>query len=67
MANALRRPFLHAFRFDGSVSSICRWCQVTIASKFNEIDLRKPEDAHSCGNLNLRRMLHPELGAGIDK
>lgn len=61
MANALRRPFLHAFRFDGSVSSICRQCQMTVARKFNEIDLRKPEATHTCGGLNLRSMLHPEL------
>lgn len=67
MANALRRPFLHAFRFDGSISSICRRCQMTVARKPNEIELLQPEDAHTCGDLNFRRMLHPEQVVDSDK
>lgn len=63
-----RRPaFLHAFRFDGSISSICCLCQVTIASRHSEIDLRKSEDTHVCRGISLRRMLHPEQAADIDR
>jgi hypothetical protein len=61
VAKALRSAFLHAFRFDGSISSICRRCQITIASKPNEIDLRNPEDAHICSDFSMRGMLHPEF------
>jgi hypothetical protein len=60
VAQSARPIFLHAYRVDGSISSICRECQVIVATKPNEIDLRKPEDAHVCSNLDLRRLLHPE-------
>lgn len=52
--------FLHAYRSDGTISSICRRCQVTIASKPNEVELRKPEDAHVCSGLNFRAFFYPE-------
>jgi hypothetical protein len=60
------RVFLHAFRSDGTISSICRRCQVTIASKPNEIDLRKPEDAHICSDFSLRGMFHRERMADTE-
>ena len=52
--------FLHAFRSDGTISSICRRCQLTIASKPNEVELRKPEDAHVCSGLSFRTFFSPE-------
>jgi hypothetical protein len=39
---------------------------MTITSKPNEIDLRKPEGAHNCGGFNLGFMLHPDQVADID-
>lgn len=66
MAKAPRSAFLHAFRFDGIISSICRRCQMTIASKPNEIDLRKPEDAHICADLNLRALFQSEQVADAE-
>ena len=47
MAQTLPRIFLHAYRSDGMISSICRRCQVTVAINPNEIELRLSErDAH---------------------
>ena len=60
MAKPLRPEFLHAFRSDASVYSICRRCQMTVATKGNEIDLREPEQAHVCSDLNLGRLFYPE-------
>jgi hypothetical protein len=53
VAQTSLRVFLHAFRSDGTISSICRRCQMTIATKPNEIDLRQQEEAHICSNLDL--------------
>jgi hypothetical protein len=66
VAKSPRPAFLHAFRFDGSVLSICPRCQMTIASKSNEIDLRKPEDAHLCANFSLSRILKPGESGDFD-
>ena len=52
--------FLRAYRSDGTIYSICRRCQLTIASKPNEVDLRKPEDAHVCSSLSFRAFFSPE-------
>ena len=52
--------FLHASRSDGTISSIGRRCQLTIASKPNEVELRKPEDAHVCSSLSFRTFFSPE-------
>lgn len=60
MAQTLPRIFLHAYRSDGKISSICRRCQVTVAIKPDEIELRMPEGAHICSNLDLNRLLHRE-------
>lgn len=60
MAKPPYPEFLHAFRSDGSVYSICRRCQGTVASKSNEIDLRKPEEAHVCADLNLHRLFYAD-------
>lgn len=60
MAQTLPRVFLHAYRSDGTISSICRRCQVTVAINSNEIELRMPEGAHICSNLDLNRLLHRE-------
>lgn len=60
MAETPPRIFLHSFRSDGSISSICRQCQVTIGSRPNEIDLRKLEEVHVCSDFNLRELFHPE-------
>ena len=60
MAQTSPRVFLHAFRSDGTISSICRRCQMTVATKPNEIELRKPEGAHICSNLDLSGLLHPK-------
>ena len=60
MAQTLPRIFLHAYRSDGTISSICRRCLVTVAIKPNEIELRVLEGAHICSNLDLNRLLHPE-------
>jgi hypothetical protein len=64
VAQTLPRVFLHAFCSDGRVSSICRRCQITIATKSNEIDLRKPEEWHICSNLDLAQGLHSKRVAG---
>ena len=58
--NTLPAVFLHAYRSDGSISSICRRCQVTIASKPNEVDLRKPEAVHICSSLSFRAFFYPD-------
>lgn len=60
MANPPRPEFLHAFRSDGSVYSICRRCQATVASKPSEVDLRKLELAHVCSDLNLHRLFYSD-------
>lgn len=60
MAQTPPRIFLHAYRSDGTVSSICRRCQMTVAIKRDEIELRMPEGAHICLNLDLNRLLHRE-------
>lgn len=60
MAQTLPRIFLHAYGSDGTISSICRRCQVTVASKPNEIELRMSEGAHICSNLDLNKLLHRE-------
>ena len=52
--------FLHAYRSDGTISSICRRCQLTIASKSNEVELRKPEDVHVCASLSFRAFFSSE-------
>lgn len=67
MAHHLPRVFLHAFHSDGIISSICRRCQMTVASKANEIDLRKPEDDHICSGFGLRGMLNPEQAVSGEK
>jgi len=67
VAQALPRIFLHAFCSDGTISSICRRCQMIIASKPNEIDLRNPEGAHVCLESSLRRMFRPERVADAGK
>jgi hypothetical protein len=58
VAQRLPRVFLHALHSDGTVSSICRRCQMTVATKPNEVDLRKPEEGHICSNLDLGGLLH---------
>jgi hypothetical protein len=58
VAQTLPRIFLHAYRSDGTISSICRRCQVTVAIKPNEIELRMPEGTHICSNLDLNRLFH---------
>lgn len=68
MAKILRPAFLHAFRFDGIISSICSQCHVTVASKPNEIDLRKPEAEHTCASFNLGRIARshePDASAAL--
>jgi hypothetical protein len=60
VAKSPRPPFLHAFRSDGSISSICRRCQRTIASVPNEIDLQRPEDTHICLDFSLRGLFYPD-------
>jgi hypothetical protein len=67
VAPVLPRVFLHASRSNGTISSICRRCLVTIASKLNEVDLLKPEGAHICSDFSLRGMLYPEQVAEPDK
>lgn len=67
MAQQLPRVFLHAFHSDGIIYSICRRCQMIVASKANEIDLRKPEDDHFCSGFGLRGMLNPEHVVGGEK
>lgn len=60
MAHTSPRVFLHAFRSDGTISSICRRCQMTIAIKPFEIELQQPEAMHICSNSDLGRLLHPD-------
>jgi hypothetical protein len=55
----LRRPFPHKPNIDGSFDSICSRCFTTIDSQKKEIELKAAEDAHICGGLNLRNILHP--------
>lgn len=64
MAQTSPRVFLHAFRSDGTISSICRRCQTTIATKPNEIELRKPEETHICSNLDFGGISHPKRLSG---
>ena len=61
MAESVRPAFLHAFQANGTISSICRRCLRTIASKPNEIDLRKLEDAHTCLNNSMRGVFHADM------
>jgi hypothetical protein len=58
VAKSPRSTFLHAFRADGNISSICRCCFVMIAIEPNEIDLCKPESAHICADFSLGRLFH---------
>lgn len=67
MAQPSPRVFLHAFGSNGTISSICRRCQMTVASKPNEIDLRKLEEAHICSDFSLRGMFNPGQAAGGKK
>jgi hypothetical protein len=60
VAQTLPRIFLHSYRSDGTVSSICRRCQVTVAIKPNEIELRMREGTHVCSNLDLSRLSNRE-------
>jgi len=64
VAQTLPRIFLHAYGSDGTISSICRRCQVTVAIKPNEIELQVPEGAHICSNLDLNRLWHRERLTG---
>lgn len=59
--DAYRPPmFIHSYRLDGHVTSICRKCHAMIANEANEIDLCKSEKAHVCTGLNIGNLLHPE-------
>lgn len=60
MTQTSPRVFLRAFRSDGNISSICRRCQTTVATKPNEIELRKPEEVHICSNLDFGGNIAPK-------
>ena len=60
MAKSQHSAFLHTFRADGKISSICRCCFVMIAIKPNEIDLRQPESAHVCADFSLAKLFHQQ-------
>jgi hypothetical protein len=59
LAKPTPTAFLHAFRADGTISSICRQCHKTIATKPSEIDLQKPEETHTCLDFNLGGIFYP--------
>lgn len=58
MAIPPSNSFLHAFRPDRTVYSICRRCQMTVASKSNEEELVEPEKTHVCSEMNLHRLFY---------
>lgn len=61
MAESVLPTFLHAFQANGTISSICRRCLRTIATKPNEIDLRKLEDAHTCLGYSVVGMFYADM------
>lgn len=60
MATASRPLFLHSYKVDGCITSICSQCQVTVATELNEIDLRRSESLHVCSALDVGSLLRPE-------
>jgi hypothetical protein len=60
MAQSPRPMFPHRHNPDGTIDSICIRCFATIATEYDEADLRKVEEAHICSGLDLGRILYPQ-------
>lgn len=71
MATSPPPIFFHSFQANGSISSICRHCLVTVATEPNEVNLRWPESIHFCGAFDMRGLAHADsrkpLGYSVNR
>jgi hypothetical protein len=55
MNSETKPQFLHRKNADGTFDSICSRCFVTVATRFRETDLSRPERDHVCDSWTLVR------------